>query len=266
MTTVADRDDWYEHAERPVANRALWRWLPLLVGVVVFEFTADAMLGIALSCLKFGIEEWRTALWLWKTDPDRQRGRACGLFHAAYGFGKVALGSWVLGTIGMVLIAILSGVPNLPLAVMFQQAHGGFLTMVAGLAAFLIVSYLAIGVSIRDQRVVWIGRIAHRARVVGTWPPPILADDRPGRWRNRVGIVLVALALLTCELVFVGTMLLTGWPRRPPHPAAQAAASLSAFASFALLVKIISTLRPRIMAASPDECWPEGDPTSRGNV
>src|SRR5205823_1721793 len=47
------------------------------VGWALYELTTQPALGAVAVCLKFGWEDFRTARWLRRRDPNRRRGRAC---------------------------------------------------------------------------------------------------------------------------------------------------------------------------------------------
>ena len=51
--------------------------LILVIAFLIFEVTNDPAFAALAMCLKFGWEDFRTARWLRKTDPDRGRGKAC---------------------------------------------------------------------------------------------------------------------------------------------------------------------------------------------
>ena len=68
----------------------LWALL-LIVAWLVFELTAQPALAVAAVCVKFGWEDFRTARWLRRSDPDRLRGRACFWLYVASGLWKTAI-------------------------------------------------------------------------------------------------------------------------------------------------------------------------------
>ncbi|MGI9427436.1 MAG: hypothetical protein ACR2NM_02180, partial [Bythopirellula sp.] len=64
----------------PTAFDRLLLPLLLLLAWLAFELTANATLSLVLACLKFGMNDFRTAAWLWQADPHRSRARACAAF------------------------------------------------------------------------------------------------------------------------------------------------------------------------------------------
>ena len=77
-------------------------WLILTVAFVVTELTAHPAIGVGVLCLKFGWDDFRTALWLRRRDPNRRRGAVCSWFYLSSGLWRVFLWSFAL-----MLVAIL---------------------------------------------------------------------------------------------------------------------------------------------------------------
>src|SRR5207237_5286612 len=79
--------------------------LPVLLalGVVVYELTAQPGLGAAIACTKFGWDDFLTARWLRRRDPDRRRGRAAFWLFVAAGLWKTA----VTGVVVLFAVAFL---------------------------------------------------------------------------------------------------------------------------------------------------------------
>src|SRR3954466_10787630 len=75
----------------------------LALGIVVYELTAQPGLGAAIACTKFGWDDFLTARWLRRRDPDRHRGRASFWLFAAAGLWKTA----VTGVIVLFAVAFL---------------------------------------------------------------------------------------------------------------------------------------------------------------
>lgn len=65
--------------------RLLWRYLPLIVGLIAFELTSNSMLGIVVGCLKFGWEDFFTAVWILRADRNRTRGASLRGFPSGLG-------------------------------------------------------------------------------------------------------------------------------------------------------------------------------------
>ena len=110
--------------EPPPRSRSFWRWLPLIIGLVVFEATGNPMLGVALACLRFGERDVMTAVWLRRRDPNRARGRACGWFHLAWGFAKVGMMSFLATGLTAALILIVDAVFKFQAIGLLEQIKG----------------------------------------------------------------------------------------------------------------------------------------------
>src|SRR6478672_8194353 len=77
-----------EGAPRP----SPWFWPVLLaIAFLVYELTAQPGLGAAIACTKFGWDDFLTARWLRRRDPDRRRGKASFWLFVAAGLWKTAV-------------------------------------------------------------------------------------------------------------------------------------------------------------------------------
>src|SRR5258708_4158177 len=72
--------------------------LLLTVAVIVYELTAQTMLSVVVACSKFGWNDFLTARWLRRVDPDAARGRTLAWLHIAFGLWKIT-GAAFLGAI-----------------------------------------------------------------------------------------------------------------------------------------------------------------------
>ena len=80
------------------------------MGFVVFELTADPILGLVVACLKFGASDAVTAAWVVRHDPIKTRGRACLWFLIARALAKIALAALAAGFGCIFGVAILFGI------------------------------------------------------------------------------------------------------------------------------------------------------------
>src|SRR5207245_7626741 len=85
--------DRYITDERKVFQwRSPLTWSILIaLGWLIYEVTAQPVLGAVVACLKFGWEDYLTGRWLRRVDPDRRRGQVCYHTYLAYGFLKIAV-------------------------------------------------------------------------------------------------------------------------------------------------------------------------------
>src|SRR5262245_6522225 len=70
--------------------------LLLVIGWVLYELTAQPALGVAAVCAKFGWDDFRTARWLLRIDPNPARGWACAWLSIANGLVKVSFTATLL--------------------------------------------------------------------------------------------------------------------------------------------------------------------------
>src|SRR5947208_2725586 len=88
---MAGADSDRNEQQVPSWRSVLFSWPGFFLAAwLVYELTAQAALSVTFLCVKFGWEEFRTALWLRRTDPDGIQGKigfwiffAGGLFKAA---------------------------------------------------------------------------------------------------------------------------------------------------------------------------------------
>lgn len=242
--------------DRDRAGTVLGRWLPLALGLLAFELSANPMLGIAVACIKFGWEDFRTALWLRRTDPERSRGWACAWFHLALGFGKIA----VMGILGMVLVvgsAIswteIAGKP-LPKGLMEQEAKGAlWMALGSGLLAFL-TSYFAIGAGLVGGVRVWIGPEVQRSRRTGRWPP---GPSDSGIVRRNPAVIVPHFAMLLTFSGLLFTVIAATSHLGKLSEAVTTALSVGVIAAVIFFCCLAQWLDSRIVADHPFECWPE---------
>lgn len=63
----------------------------LAIGWILYEVSQSPGLAAMVMCLKFGFEDFRTAFWLGRRDPWRERGRATRSLYLASGMWKAAM-------------------------------------------------------------------------------------------------------------------------------------------------------------------------------
>ncbi len=233
---------------------ALLRWLPLVAGAIAFELTTDAMLGVALACIRFGEKDFSTALWLRRVDPVPSRGRAVAWFLLAMGLAKVTV-SGVLGvTVAAMTIRLLGRFPGGQVAVLIEQAKGAVLTVIGAGLGWFIATWTAAAFAWSSGIRVWIGRGLHKARRTGEWPP---AGDHEEVRRGNPLEVLVTFAwlasLLTLWLLFA--LMLPANHRN--DQGIIIAASVVFLAGLYSGKWVLLPLLHRLVAKHPGECWPE---------
>src|SRR5947209_14421544 len=179
----------------------------IATGIVVFELTRSPGLGAAIACTKFGWEDFLTARWLRRTDPDRRRGRTCFWLCVASGLWKCALtGIAVMFAVAFVEAAVQAPRPRGPGRVPPAAFFGASLAAFFGFGLSTLATYRAFAGAVRHRIKLWIDGRVHHDRRAGRWPP---AATPPGR-KNRAGAVLLTALVLTLVAALVATMVILG--------------------------------------------------------
>src|SRR5205085_2578363 len=160
------------HERRPRWARP-FTWLGLLaLGWAVYELTSRPALGAVAVCVKFGWEDFQTARWLWRTDPDRGRGQACFWLYLASGLWKTAVVAFVMS---MAFTAVTpragNGPPPAGAADALLAFAGTVSACLIGLLLSAAATALAVRLAWRRGVRLWLGSAAHRARRGNFWPP-----------------------------------------------------------------------------------------------
>lgn len=244
----------YDETPSP-AERFAWP-LFLLTAVVLFELTANATLSVLAACLKFGWNDFRTALWLLRTDPEASRARACCWFY-------VASGVWKTAVVPILAVMVISTVWGLASARALPEGPGGaehiWSALLVGLGAsatLVLVVTAACTFALAAGVRVWVHPDLHESRRQDHWPP----QWRRFAWQheNR-GRAILATALIFVTLGFpplAFRLVLLGF-RGDLQVAAVLAlvfgVPMAATATYAFL-------RGKIFAERPWQCWPESTP------
>jgi uncharacterized membrane protein YhaH (DUF805 family) len=259
------RDEVPGQSDEPPGRRRPSLVLPALLalGLVVYELTAQPGLGAAIACTKFGWDDFLTARWLRRRDPNGNRGRASFWLFVAAGLWKTA----VTGVVVMFAVAFLEAAvqPPPPLGRPPQPPSeaivGALLAALLGFGLSTLATARAFIAALRHHVRLWIDRRVHRDRRADHWPP----ISTPGR-KNRAGAVLFTalflgmLALLTLLHVILRSAL-QGWAGGGQHGqhVADTAANLICCGVFLLVPVLILVFRDILvqlaLARSPAECW-----------
>lgn len=237
-----------EQPRRHLQGPVTWTGL-ILVGWLLYELTAQPALGVVGVCLKFGWEDFRTAWWLRRRDPNRRRGRACFWLYVANGLWKAALVAFVMGAaLGMVADQI----PGPRRARQFSEVIGAIaLTTVFGFALSGLAALRAIWLARRWGLRLWLHSAVHRACWYDAWPPGRVQVGQ----NNRLGCLLFTGVLLALFMLLVAGILVylgggQGWFL------GGAFATLGVLA-LVLFFRACSWSGP--WAESASDCWGEGN-------
>lgn len=256
----------------PEAGWRLARWAAFVVAAAaVLGWLENPLLSACVFCLEFALDDFLAAWWLLRTDPDRGRGRAAALLHAAGGLWKATLINYALLT-AAILYSLVSGRPGWPqpppgAPVPNFRDDGLFPWAMAALFGFVLsclFGLLAYALAYLHRVRLWLGPAAGAARRSGRWPP-----SGGGNWlffRPALALSAIPVALaLACSVA-----------RLFPVPQAVNAGTWNTSLTLHFLAGVILALPPMglsgslqeqgsryLLARRPAECW--GEPPAAGD-
>lgn len=227
----------------PTTSGRHWQvpwWLLLAVAVVVTELTAHPAVGVAVFCLKFGLNDWRTAAWLCRVDPQPRRSHSIWWFLVGSGFLKIFLMS-------SVAFPVLAGWWRV---ITKQDVRGEVqVAMTIGLCGMFVsftVNHIGLFFASRRRVRVWLNRQLHQFRAANVWPVRLTGA-------NRLRDVLNGSAIPAILAFFLGTILLIVFGLKNLLQPAMTGGILSMVSGLILLGHGLSVRR--IVAKTPEECW-----------
>jgi hypothetical protein len=234
-----------------------WRvpvtWLGLLAaGGAVWELTRNPALGTAVVCLKFAIEDIRTANWLRRHDLLRGRGLACWWLYVAFGLWKAAGVGLLTAMVVTAGFAFLQG--GQPGNGLNQAILGALVVFGVSLGLAFVVAAIAVEVARRGGVRLWLDGTASRVRRLGEWPPQ---GTGPAR-NNHVTVLLLTAGL--APLIAVLALILAVTDGRLPGLGVP---MLVASVTFPIAILFFLRYRP-VLASSPDDCWSPCQETEDG--
>lgn len=227
----------------PTTNGRHWHipwWLLLAVGIVVAELTAHPAIGVAVFCLKFGLNDWRTAAWLCRVDPQPRRSHSIWWFLVGSGFMKIFLMS-------SIAFPVLAGWWK---AITKQNVmHEVQVAMIIGLCGMFfsfVVNHIGLFQASRRRVRVWLNRQLHQFRDHNVWPVRLTGANRLRDTLN--GSALPAILAFIAGIAFTIAFGVANQIR----PAITSGV-VSTVASLILLGHGLSV--KRVVARSSEECW-----------
>jgi hypothetical protein len=247
-------DTEYGREAEPRRSRIPFSWLSLLfAGWVLYEVTAQPALGTALVCLKFGWDDFRTARWLRRNDPDCRRGRACFWAFVAWGMAKVAFVAFgIVAVISVVYHRVIKQRGQLP-AVVVWSALGTLATIGVMFALGALAGAYSLCLARRHRLRLWVHRGVHAARRIDTWPP-----DAPDKARNDFEGVMMFLGMAVIIFPFLVYLLASSiegqpnWGKQPMPTSWLVLWLLWVIATMFVFLRSVKAAT----ATSPAECWP----------
>jgi hypothetical protein len=235
----------------PTASGREWHipwWLLLAVAIVVTELTAHPAIGVAVFCLKFGLNDWRTAAWLCRVDPQPRRSHSIWWFLVGSGCLKIFL-------VSSIAFPVLAGWWR---AIVKQNVLAEVrVAMTIGLCGMFfsfVVNHVGLYFASRRGVRVWLNRQLHQHRDANIWPVRLTGANRLRDVLNGSALpaILAFIAGIACLIIF--------GMKQAIRPAI-ISGTIAMAASLILLGHGLSV--KRVVARSPDECWadlPELEP------
>ncbi len=155
--------------------------------------TSQISVGVITFCLKFGNEDFKTAWWLRKNDPDRRRGRACFLLYTAWGLFHTAFAAFIV--MGPLVVGWSFGAAQKEkppwLNDLGYQLALGYLTLCASFIFACLITYAAFAFASWNQHKLWLHKGVFRARKNNHWPPPKEPGIKTNKARGLISIGLI---------------------------------------------------------------------------
>jgi hypothetical protein len=257
--------------ERIEQSQPAGRWLgalawPLvvLIGLLLFELTAQPAVAVIALCLKFGWNDLRTAWWLRRRDSRRGRGWACFFLYISSALWKITLSGFLLLLALFVVLAVvfvIGGKKVQPPDALANQLSAALLTGLIGASLAMPLSWVAVFLALVSRSKLWLDGQVNRARREDCWPP----SDGPANRGNRAGLLILSALIMVWFVSLTATffVLLFAFEK-----AGQANSPLLMtgcwIASFGLnifaLYKFQNYFERMLLARSPSECWGNDPP------
>jgi hypothetical protein len=229
-----------------------WYWPTVsLAALLAFELTASPTLSAILLCCHFGLDDGLTGVWLWRTDPQQGRGRACAWFSFARAVTRTLAAAFALLMLLVTVTARLAqnaprGPANIP-----AGFWGIAILMTIGLPLATLLSLIACFSARRHSVKVWLDPGLHTSRRARQWPVSIeglhnLAD---------MPYLLMIAVLLTTGLTPVITALVLLLPRNGPRPGFDMAMLGVVLSGSVTLLWLLLRWTNQARARLPSECW-----------
>ncbi|HTU18483.1 MAG TPA: hypothetical protein VMG10_10520 [Gemmataceae bacterium] len=231
-------------------------WLTVLaIGWVLYELTAQPALGSVAVCVKFGWDDFLTAIWLRRRDPHPYRGRTCFWLYLAGGLWNTAV------VAGIMLLAFAIVGANRPNAVaargrdpLLESVIWTSMTTLVGLSCSALAFTYAAALAWRGGLKLWLSRGVHAARRRNAWPPTGVGSY----FANRAGFMVVATLFvlgipLILAILFGVSFLIVGiaglwWLPAVTIPSVVIGGSMG-------LLYCVDLMKRHILAELPQQCW-----------
>lgn len=259
MSTDAPLSADYDSPDDSGDSPRRWKsisWLTVLaIGLVLYELTSQPALGSVAVCLKFGWDDFLTAMWLRRRDPSAYRGRTCFWLYLAGGLWNTA----VVAGIMLLAFAIVgahrpNGAAGRGGDPLLESVIWTGMTTLVGLSCSALAFGYAVVLAWRGGFKLWLHRGVHAARRRNAWPPAGVG----GLSRNRAGFMVIAtlfvLGIPCILLLSLGVAFLTiavadmVWLMVLTMPLVVAGGAAG-------LLYCVDLMKRHILAENPQQCW-----------
>jgi hypothetical protein len=166
-------------------------WL-LVAGLawLLFDLTANSSLVAVVACLKFGWYDFRSGLWLWRTDPNPKRGQTCFFFYLALAFWKISLTAVAL-TFGILIVT-----SSLRLAFPGAEILGALFSLWISCGLATLSTWFACWLAWKRGLKIWVDSSITYSRKHDQWPPVPFGTNRVHSLLLAGGVVAVTASLV----------------------------------------------------------------------
>ncbi len=221
---------------RPWGYLFTWTWLAA-TGWLIFEVTSNPFLGLGLICLRFGRNDFRSALRAGR-DPQPLRGAAVTYFLLASSLFRIALAGILLAPAVFVLeLAI--GIQIGP-----ENAVVGLCLFVLGIVLGLFFSFKGLETAAKNHLRLWIDGQIFQPKGIGQ-------ASNYGRG-NRMIVILLATGVSFSACVAFMIYATFGRGQNLFDPKSMSFWSMAFLVAWPGLLLIYGR---RIIARHPEECW-----------
>ena len=164
---------------------------------LLFELNANSSLVAVVACLKFGWYDFRSGLWLRRTDPITKRGQTHFWFYLALAFWKISLTAVAL-TFGILLVT-----SSLQLGFPGAEILGTLFALWVSCGLATLSTWIGCYLAWRRGIQVWVDSTVSWSRKHQTWPPEPFGTNKLHPLLLGAGVVAVTVSLVLGILIGV---------------------------------------------------------------
>ena len=201
-------------------------------------------------CSKIAWEDFKTARWLRRYDPRRERGRAEWWLYVAWGLWKVGVLAFgvSIGIIAFVGARQANNGGGVPPERLIQSMIGAGIMLLVGLSLSSLATVLAVTLAYRYRTRLWLhGSVNREPAGRGLWPP----YDNVPRQSNRIGALQLT-AILSLLLIFLPLCVWLIFHFRLGGDWVPISISIGVWPT----AWVWARASHLVTASSPAECWP----------